>query len=121
MWALVALTALCVLAAIALQFTQPKRNYRSRTVSEMVASEIADGLKAVADEFLTLAGVGAYLAASRHSDTAGEQRQLAAVIFQTARLKFGGVKYDGRKIEEADIAQLDALWSKMTGGKKLSK
>jgi hypothetical protein len=78
-----------------------------------IASELADSLNAAADGFLTLAGVIAYGAASEHSETAGEQRQLAAVIFHTASKRFGGVKYDGQRIEDADIGELDAMWCKL--------
>jgi hypothetical protein len=89
-----------------------------------VASEIAEALNAVADSFLTLAGIGAYIAASNDEElTQGEIRQTAAVMFHTARQKFGGVKYDGRKIEEADLAELDAMWCKLMNidPKKLPK
>ena len=87
---------------------------RTSAVSETApsASVIGDGLQAVATAFDRLTGVMAYLAALEHSETAGEQRQLAAVIYQTAAKRFGGVKYDGQPIDQATIDQLDAMWAK---------
>jgi hypothetical protein len=77
-----------------------------------IASEIAEALHRVADSFETLAGVFAYGAAADLVETAGEQRQLAAVMVATAKQKFGGVKYDGLKITEQDLEMLDAMWLK---------
>jgi single-stranded DNA-specific DHH superfamily exonuclease len=77
-----------------------------------IASEIAEALHRVADSFETLACVFAYGAAADMVETAGEQRQLAGVMFATARKRFGGVKYDGQKITEANIEELDAMWCK---------
>jgi hypothetical protein len=82
---------------------------KAEPVSE-TASQIADALHAVSESFLTCAGIFAYVAAAEHSGTAGEQRQLAAVMFHTAKLKFGGVKYDGQRIDEATISELDDMW-----------
>jgi hypothetical protein len=67
---------------------------RAKPVSE-IASEIGDKLQAVSESFLTLAGIAAYIAAP-NTRTAGGNEQLAAVMFHTARQRFGGVKYDGR-------------------------
>jgi hypothetical protein len=86
--------------------------FRRRAVSE-TASEIADGLRSVAAAFDRLAGVCAYLAASEHSNTPGRQRELAGVIYHTAAQRFGGVKYDGQRIDQATIDQLDAMWCAM--------
>jgi hypothetical protein len=52
-----------------------------------IASEIADALHRVADAFETLACIGAYCAAADLAETLGEQRQLAAVMHQTATPK----------------------------------
>ena len=81
-------------------------------------SEVVDALHAIADGLFTVAGSVAYLAAAEHTDTAGEQRQLAAVITQTAKLRFGGIKYDGQRITEAEVDQLDKMLCKITGRKK---
>lgn len=75
-----------------------------------MASEIADALHRVAESFETFAGIVAYIAAAEHSGTAGEQRQLAAVMTHTARQKFGGVKFDGQQIDQATINELDDMW-----------
>lgn len=77
-------------------------------VSE-IASQIGGGLLALAEAVETHACIMAYLAAAEHTRTAGEQRQLAAVMFQTARKRFGGVKYDGLRIEDLDLEGLDAI------------
>ena len=86
-----------------------KAQIRVKAVPE-IASEIAGALDRVSDSFLTFAGIAAYIAAAEHTETAGEQRQLAAVMFHTARQKFGGVKYDGQHIDQATIEELDAMW-----------
>jgi hypothetical protein len=79
-----------------------------------VASEIAEALHRVSESFLTLAGIGAYIAASNDEGlTQGEIRQTAAVMFHTARQQFGGVKYDGQRIENANLEELDAMWCKL--------
>lgn len=88
-------------------FALPK--FRRQAVSES-AEEIADGLRSVAAAFDRLAGVCAYIAAAEHSDTPGRQREMAGVIYHTAAQRFGGVKYDGAKIDEATIIELDAMW-----------
>lgn len=80
-----------------------------------VASEIADALNRNADELAAIAGSLAYIGAANHAKTAGEQRQLAAVIYCTAKQRFGGVKYDGLPIDRATIEELDAMWLKMLG------
>lgn len=83
-----------------------------------IASEIAEALSRLADEVACVSGSLAYMAAGKHSGTAGEQRQLAAVIYHTARKRFGGVKYDGVAIDRATIEQLDKMWLKMLDGKR---
>ena len=77
-----------------------------------IASEIAEGLHRVADSFETLAGVFAYIAAADLAETAGEQRQLAAVMVSTAKQRFGGVKYDGLRITDQNIEMLDTMWAR---------
>lgn len=88
-----------------------------------IASEIAEALHRVADTFETLACVAAYTAAADLAETAGEQRQLAAVMYETARQRFGGVKYDGLRITEQDLPELDAMWARFfkVDPKKLPK
>ena len=75
-------------------------------------SEIAAAFRYAGDNFATLAGIMAYVAAAEHTETAGEQRQLAAVMFHTAAKQFGGVKYDGQQIDQATIDELDEMWAK---------
>ena len=85
---------------------------RPRAVSE-IASEIADALRALTDEVAAVGGALSYLAASKHSTTAGEQRQLGAVIYHTGRKRFGGLKYDGEQIDQATIDSLDKMLRKI--------
>lgn len=85
---------------------------KARPVSEM-ASEIADALRALTDEVAAVGGALAYLAASKHSGTAGEQRQLGAVIYHTSIKRFGGVKYDGEQIDQMTIDSLDKTFRKL--------
>ena len=87
-----------------------------------LASEIAEALNNVAEGLTDIAAAMAYQAATQYDGmTAGEKRQTAGVIFHTACQRFGGVKYDGTPISDADVAQLDAMWTKLTGGKKLKR
>jgi hypothetical protein len=82
---------------------------RASAVPE-IASEIADALTDVAAALC-------FDAATKYIGTAGEQRQIAATMFHTCQKRFGGVKYDGQKIEDMDIRELDALWQKLIGGR----
>lgn len=78
-----------------------------------VASEIADALNHVADELAGIAGALSYLAASKHSETAGEQRILAGVVYHTAVQRFGGLKYDGDPIDQMTIDDLAKTFRKL--------
>ena len=90
---------------------------KASPVSE-IASEIAEALNRAADELAGIAGSLAYIAASKHSGTAGEQRQLAAVIYETGVRRFGGIKYDGEPIDQATVDELGKMWRKMMAGKR---
>lgn len=96
---------------------RPRYSAKAEPMAE-IASEIADALNRLADEVACVAGSLAYLAAAKHSGTSGEQRQLAAVAYCTAKQRFGGIKYDGVKIDQATIEQLDLMWLKMLGSKR---
>lgn len=78
-------------------------------VSE-IASEIASALEDVAAALC-------FDAATKYIGTAGEQRQIAGVMFHTCQKRFGGVKYDGQPINKATIDQLDAMWDKLISGR----
>jgi hypothetical protein len=75
-----------------------------------IASELAEALRRCADELAGIGGSLAYLAAAKHSGTAGEQRQLAAVIYHTSIQRFGGVKYDGEPIAQKDLDELTKVF-----------
>ena len=85
-----------------------------------VPTIVSDAIEAHTNEVAALSGAVAYLAAMEHAGTAGEQRQLAACIYHTSKMRFGGVKYDGQLIENMTIEELDRMWLKMTG-KRLRK
>ena len=72
-----------------------------------IASELAEALHRCADELAGIGGALAYLAAADPRRTAGEQRQLAAVVYRTSVLRFGGVKYDGEPIDKMTIESCD--------------
>lgn len=63
---------------------------RAKPVDEYV-SETREGLDNIADAVRTLAGVFASLAASQHTDTLGNQRNMAGVIYADAQERFGDV------------------------------
>jgi hypothetical protein len=85
---------------------------RANPVTE-IASEIAEAINRLADECAGIAGALSYLAAGEHSDTAGRQRELGAVIYRTAILRFGGVKYDGEPIDRMTIESCDKSLRKL--------
>jgi len=76
-----------------------------------VASQIAEALTDVAAALC-------FEAATKYEGTAGEQRQIAGVMFQIAQKRFGGVKYDGIPIDRATIEQLDSMWKKLIDGRR---
>jgi hypothetical protein len=75
-----------------------------------LASEIGDGLHALADAFDRLAGVMAWVAAADNSDTHGRQKEMAAVILQFAKHGFYSTKIDGNKVCHADQEALDKMF-----------
>jgi hypothetical protein len=85
---------------------------KASPVSEM-ASEIGDGLHAVADAFERLAGVFAWLAAAENSDTHGRQKEMAAVIFKFAEEGFFSTKIDGVRVSDADADTLERMFMAM--------
>jgi hypothetical protein len=76
--------------------------FRSQPVTE-IAIELAEALHRCADELAAIGGALSYLAAAKHSGTAGEQRILGGVIYHTGKQQFGGVKYDGEPIDQMTI------------------
>jgi hypothetical protein len=83
---------------------------RASAVPESPATEIGDGLHAVAQGLHTIAGILSWLAASEHSEDHGRQRQMAAVIYRTSVLRFEKVKVGGEYVSQADIELCDRLW-----------
>jgi hypothetical protein len=75
---------------------------RASAVPE-IASEVREGLENLADAVRTLAGVMASCAAAAHTDTLGNQRNMAGVIYADAQERFGDVM---KKLDEKTQADL---------------
>lgn len=85
---------------------------KAANVSESpVASEIAQALTDVAAALC-------FDAATKYEGTAGEQRQIAGVMFQIAQRRFQDVKVDGVKLDKASTDQLEAMWRNLIDGRK---
>lgn len=81
-----------------------------RLVMPEFVTETREGMDNIADAIRTLAGVMASVAAGMHTDTLGNQRNMAGVIYADAQERFGDVlkKLDAksRKDLEAWLAGL---------------
>jgi hypothetical protein len=84
----------------------------------IVEADVNETASLVADALQDVAAAICFDAATKYEGTAGEQRQIAAVMFHTAQKRFGGIKYDGQSIDKLDVPELDALWQKLIGGRK---
>jgi hypothetical protein len=73
-------------------------------VAEFV-SETREGMDNIADAIRTLAGVMASCAAACHTDTLGNQRNMAGVIYADAQDRFSEVL---RKLEPQKQKELDS-------------
>jgi hypothetical protein len=69
-----------------------------------IASEVREGLENLGDAVRTLAGVMASVAAAAHTDTLGNQRNMAGVIFADASERFGDVL---KKLDAKSQAELE--------------
>jgi hypothetical protein len=79
------------------------------TVPEFV-SETREGMDNIADAIRTLAGVMASVAAGMHTDTLGNQRNMAGVIYSDAHERFGDVLKKLDPKSQADLQKwLDGL------------
>ncbi len=75
-----------------------------------VVSEIREGLDNVADAVLTLASVGAQIAAASHSRDYSDQRDMASVFYADALSRFGDVI---RKMTPQQKANLEQFITEM--------
>jgi hypothetical protein len=73
-------------------------------VVDEYVSETREGMDNIADAIRTLAGVVASVAAAAHTDTLGNQRNMAGVIFADAQQRFGDVlgKLDDKTRKELE-------------------
>jgi hypothetical protein len=67
-------------------------------------SETREGMDNIADAIRTLAGVVASVAAAAHTDTLGNQRNMAGVIYADAQQRFGDVM---RKLDDKTQKELE--------------
>lgn len=68
-------------------------------------SETREGMDNIADAIRTLAGVMASIAAAAHTNTLGNQRNMAGVIFADATERFGDVL---KKLDPKNRAELES-------------
>lgn len=76
---------------------------KAEAVVPEFVSETREGMDNIADALRTLAGVMASVAAAAHTDTLGNQRNMAGVIFADAQERFGDVL---NKLNEKNQAEL---------------
>ena len=80
-----------------------------------ITSELREGLDNIADSIRTLAGVMASCAAAAHTKTVGDQRNMAMVIFEDARERFGDVH---KKLDPKAQEQLKSFLDGLCKAKK---
>jgi hypothetical protein len=90
---------------------------RIRKALILKAKPVSETASLIAEALTDVAAALCFDAATKYQGTAGEQRQIAAVMFHTCQKRFGGVKYDGKKLEQMDVPELDALWQRLIGGR----
>lgn len=78
-------------------------------------SETREGMENIADAIRTFAGVMASVAAGMHTDTPGNQRNMAMVIFEDARERFGDVH---RKLDDKSRKELETWLAGLCKGKR---
>ena len=93
---------LAFLDMVALKFVRLFRWMRPVSDYESSARE---GMDNIADSIRTLAGVMASLAAACHTDTLGNQRNMAGVIYADAQERFGDVM---KKLDEKSRKELES-------------
>jgi hypothetical protein len=82
------------------------------------ANPVSETASVIADALSDVAAALCFDAATKYEGTAGEQRQIAGVMFHIAQKRFGGIKYDGQAIDQASIEQLDKMWKSLIEGRK---
>jgi hypothetical protein len=68
-----------------------KRLFRRACAMPEYVTETREGMDNIADAIRTLAGVMASVAAGMHTDTLGNQRNMAGVIYADAQERFGDI------------------------------
>lgn len=88
---------------------------REASVPGEYVSETREGMDNIADAVRTLAGVMASVAAGMHTDTTGDQRNMACVIFTDACERFGDVH---RKLDPKRQSELESWIDGICRGKR---
>ena len=78
-------------------------------------SAVAEAGSNLADALRTLAGVMASVAAGMNTETPGDQRNMAMVIFEDAKERFADVH---RKIDPKELKKLEAFIDNICKAKK---
>lgn len=82
------------------------------------AEPVSETASMIADALSDVAAALCFEAATKYQGTAGEQRQIAGVMFHICQKRFGGIKYDGERIDQASIEMLDKMWKSLIDGRK---
>jgi hypothetical protein len=85
--------------------TARKHHIVGRAAMPEYVSETREGMDNIADAIRTLAGVMASIAAAAHTNTLGNQRNMAGVIFADATERFGDVL---KKLDPKNRAELES-------------
>jgi acyl-homoserine lactone acylase PvdQ len=95
------------------------RARKALIVTEATVSEfehgVADAINNLADAVRTVGGVFASVAAGMNTDTVGDQRNMAGVIFQDAQQRFGDLL---KKLDPKTQKQLESWIDGLCKGKR---
>jgi hypothetical protein len=86
--------------------------FRKRLIIQR-AEPVSETASIIAEALQDVAAALCFEAATKYIGTAGEQRQIAAVMFHTCQKRFGGVNYAGQKISHADVETLERMWKQI--------
>jgi hypothetical protein len=86
-----------------------------RAIMPEYVSETREGMDNIADALRTLAGVMASVAAGMNTDTVGDQRNMAGVIYSDANERFGDVL---KKLDPKSQVALETWITGLVMGKR---
>lgn len=82
------------------------------------AEPVPETASLIAEALTDVAAALCFDAATKYEGTAGEQRQIAGVMFQIAQRRFRDVKVNGEKLCSADAEMLEKMWRTLIDGRK---